>query len=58
MTIDITKIFIALLVGFSNIGKSFVAFNSDNGMKKKKKRKENPEAIVVSAFSSLFLADN
>lgn len=37
MAIDINKIFIAFLVGFSNIGISFVACNSANAIKEKKK---------------------
>lgn len=37
MAIGINKIFMALSVGFSNIGANFVVCNSANGIKKRKK---------------------
>lgn len=60
MAIDINKIFIVLLVDFSNIGTSFVACNSANGIKKKKEKdiKKIHRQQRFQFFISLFLAGN
>lgn len=58
MAIDVNKIFIALWVGFSNTGTSFVACKSANGMNKTEKIERKSRGNELSALGSSLLAGN